>query len=895
MGQENWRQVKEIFGDALQQTPEERPNFLDRVCRDDKKLRSEVESLLASFDDATSFMEQPAAEKVASLIIESKHLEMGKRFGHYEIIKQIGEGGMGEVYLAKDNKLDRKVAVKILNEKFANHESNLNRFILEAKAASALNHPNILVIHEIGETDDIHYIISEFIEGETLRERLGKSVMNLGEVLDISIQIANALTAAHLAHIVHRDIKPENIIIRPDGFVKVLDFGLAKLIGQKNRSLIGLDESTLKQNDTAKGVIMGTINYMSPEQAKGEQVDERTDIFSFGVLVYEMNTGQTPFASDSISETFANLINKEPLPLARFAANVPNELQHIVAKMLRKNKDERYQTIKGLLADLRELKENLSFEEKLERSAPPNNENATAILQATTGDVNKRTAETQHSFLQPIARKPFAAFLFAAFFVAVVGFGYYFFVANNNVTDSDANPLKSIAVLPFVNESGDANFDYLSDGLSESVIDRLSQLPQLKVIARSSSFKYRGENIDIQDAANKLGVQVIVTGRIIQRGDNLSIRVEMVDARDNRQVWSEQYNRKTTDAFAVQQEVAQTVSEQLRLKLSGAQEQKLAKRDMVNPQAYDLLLKGRFISGKGGTDNKKKAIEYYRQAVAIDPNYALANVYLAGSYRALVGHSVLNPKEFNPKAKAAVQKALELDPNLPEAHLMIGHQYQDDWNWAAAETEYKRAIELNPNLVAARNNYSFYLSIMGRHDEAIAEAGRTKELDPLTLGNRVAFGLALDRARRYDEAIAEFKKILEVDKNYYGAIYWLSYAYLDKGMYREAIDSFQEAIRLGGDNPSNQIYLGASYAKAGEREKAQAILKQLETSNEYVSPGELPVLYVALGDHEKACASFEKAYAAHDLQLQFLKVDPSFDPLRDDPRFQDLIKRVGLP
>jgi TolB-like protein/Tfp pilus assembly protein PilF len=476
---------------------------------------------------------------------------------------------------------------------------------------------------------------------------------------------------------------------------------------------------------------------------------------------------------------------------------------------------------------------------------------------------------------------------------ALAGLSFIGFYAWLDDRPSNA-PVTSVAVLPFVNAGADPEMEYFSDGISESLIDRLSELPQLKVIARSSSFKYRGENIDLQDAAGKLGVQAIITGRVVRRDENLSIRVELIDARDNRQLWSEQYNRKATDMLAVQQEVAQAVSEQLHLKLSGTQEQKLTKRDTVNPQAYELVLQGRFLGIKGGEENIRKAIECYRQAIGIDPNYALAYAHLAGSYLYLINSGALDPKEFLPKAQAAAQKALELDPNLADARLAMANLYQGDWNWAAAETEFKRAVELNPNLVTARNNYSAYLSIMGRHDEAIAEARRTKELDPLTPHNRVTFGYTLVQARRYDEAIAEFKKILEIDRNNVGANNWLSFAYLYKGMYREAIDSYQKTIRLGGNSPSNQIFLGATYAKAGEREKAQAILKQLETK-EYVSPGELAVLYTSLGEHEKAFASFEKAYAAHDLQLQFLKIEPLFDPLRRDPRFQDLLRRVGLP
>ncbi len=381
-------------------------------------------------------------------MIESptKPLAPGTRFGHYEIIRQIGIGGMGEVYLAKDQKLDRRVAIKILNEKFSRDESNLKRFVREAKAASALNHPNILVIHEIGESEDAHYIVSEFIEGKTLREVLTQSQMSLAEVLDIAIQIAGALSAAHGAHLVHRDIKPENVMVRPDGYVKVLDFGLAKLVEQKNKSFIGLEDATTR-NQTAKGVILGTVNYMSPEQAKGERVDERTDIFSFGVVIYEMLAGRTPFAGDSLSETFANLINAEPQPLSGSASNVPDELKRIVAKTLRKNKDERYETMKDVLTDLKDLRENLSLENKLERSLSSDSQKATAVLQATTGDANKQTAETQHGFSLTVRRhKPVSAFALAALLVGVIAIGYYFFYRGK--TASSADGTKSIAVLP---------------------------------------------------------------------------------------------------------------------------------------------------------------------------------------------------------------------------------------------------------------------------------------------------------------------------------------------------------------------------------------------------------------------------------------------------------------
>jgi serine/threonine protein kinase/Tfp pilus assembly protein PilF len=425
MADDSWQKVREIFDLALCLKPEERQKFVHKKCGDDKTLVSEIESLLASLDSADSFLETPAVANVADVIqAETKKLETGKCFGHYEIIKQIGAGGMGEVYLARDKKLDRQVAVKILNEKFSQDESNLQRFVSEAKAASALNHPNILVIHEIGESDETNFIVSEFIKGETLREILQKTSLKLTKVLDISIQIAGALCAAHEVHLIHRDIKPENIMIRPDNYVKILDFGLAKLVEQKNKSILGLEESTIRQNQTVKGMILGTVNYMSPEQAKGERVDERTDIFSLGVVIYEMIAGKTPFAGDSVSETFANLINVQPLPLAQFASNVPNELQRIVSKALRKKSDERYQTMRELLTDLKDLNERLSFAEKLEHTAPPEAGNTTAFLQETTGDATKETAETQRSFPQNIKSRKWliTVTVFAALLMGTIVF-----------------------------------------------------------------------------------------------------------------------------------------------------------------------------------------------------------------------------------------------------------------------------------------------------------------------------------------------------------------------------------------------------------------------------------------------------------------------------------------
>lgn len=444
MADEKWQRVREIFDSAIRRTPGEREAFVSGACGGDEELLSEVGSLLSAHDSAEGFMEAPAVERVAEAFTsDGNKLEKGRSLGHYTIIKELGSGGMGEVYLAKDQKLDRHVAIKVLNDKFSDDESNLDRFVREAKAASALNHPNILVIHEIGEADEAHYIVSEYVEGDTLRTVCKEKPLGLSEILDISMQVAGALATAHKAHLIHRDIKPENIMVRPDGYVKILDFGLAKLIEQKNRSFLGLEEPTAIQNQTAKGLILGTVNYMSPEQAKGEETDERSDIFSFGVVIYEMIAGRTPFAGDSMSETFANLINAQPSPLSRFSPNVPAELQRIVSKMLRKNKDERFQTMKGLLTDLRDLRDNITSEERLERTASSEGEKPTGALHATTAEAQHLTAETDYSFLRRIKRyKSLVAVVLAVLLVGAFSLTYWFYA--NHPASAETNNVSEL-------------------------------------------------------------------------------------------------------------------------------------------------------------------------------------------------------------------------------------------------------------------------------------------------------------------------------------------------------------------------------------------------------------------------------------------------------------------
>jgi serine/threonine-protein kinase len=896
MTTERWKRVKELFDSALELEANERQVFLNRECTGDNELRKEVESLLESDDDSDSFMESPAVEDAAdNLAGDEQKLEAGQKIGRYEIVSLAGEGGMGEVYLAHDPRLGRKVALKLLPGYLSNDKGRLRRFEQEARSASALSHPNVCMIYEVSETEDNQpFIAMEFVEGVTLRERLGQGEIKLSESLDIAIQVASALVAAHEAGITHRDIKPENIMIRRDGYVKVLDFGLAKLAEQQRQTSRILTRSGIK---TEPGMVLGTAQYMSPEQARGKPVDARTDIWALGAVLYEMAAGRAPFEGETTSDIIVGVLEREPVPLARYAPKLPENVEWIVSKALRKDKEERYQTSKELLTDLRSVKQRLEFEAELERSTSPDKvSGAIAGLsgEQLTHPSASRTAGISSTHQTSSAKyglgKPGIGLAFAALLTILIGLAYYLYYAS-----SHQSAINSIAVLPFTNAGSEPDTEYLSDGISENLIDHLSQLPQLKVTARSSSFKYRDPNIDVQEVANNLGVKALVMGKVIRAGDDLTIRVEMIDASENRQLWSEQYNRKAADLILVQQEIARTVSNKLRLKLSGAQEQQIEKRGTLNLQAYELVLKGNYFFNKGQPDDHKKANEYYQQAVAVDPNYALAYAQMAFNYYILTNFSAVDPKEVLRKADAAARKALELDENLPYAHFMLASLHMNAWDWAAAEAEFKRALELNPNFGDAHRGYSIYLSVIGRHDEAIREVKLARELDPFSMVTNVGVGAQLQNARRYDEAIEVLQKTLKLDADYVATHVFLGYAYAGKGLHREAIAAYENALRLAGESSSIQISLGASYAHAGERGKAQEILKQLQTSEEYVSTGELAILYTALGDKAAAIQSLEKAFAEHDAQLQYIKTAAEFDPLRSDPRFQDLLRRMNFP
>jgi eukaryotic-like serine/threonine-protein kinase len=819
---------------------------------------------------------------------------------------------MGEVYLAHDTRLRRHVAIKILPVDVTQNKTRLARFEREAYAASGLNHPNILTIHEIGEQEGTNFIASEYIEGESLRHLMTPGI-ELREALDIASQTAAALAAAHHAGIIHRDIKPENIMVRKDGFIKVLDFGLAKLANEAaEREETDPEARTRTNINTEPGRLMGTTSYMSPEQARGLEVDERTDLWSLGVVLYEMVSGRLPFEGATKADVLSLILHREPLSLLLQRPELPAELERIVEKALTKEKDERYQLAKDLGLDLKRLKQRLELDAELERNLTPEEQlrrrslasasgtehshspTATRAVHAapTSGASAVHTTSSAEYVVGEIKRHKLAAGILLAVLIAagIAALAYY-----RSSKSSGAEAISSVAILPFANLSGDQNMEYLSDGLSESLINSLSQVSNLKVISRGSVFKYKGKDADAAEVARALDVQAIVTGRVIQVGDQLQVSAELVDARDKTQLWGEQYKRKASDLLAVQTEISQQIATKLRLHLTNAEQQQLMKRAAANPESYDLILKARFFSAKATLEDLKRALEYCNQAIAIDPNYASAYVELADCYRRLASLSYVNPKEVTPKAEAAARKALELDDSLAEAHSALGGIRLNEWDWAGAEREFKRAIELNPNLAPAYSGYCQYLSAVGRHEEALVAIKRANALDPVRIITNANVGYRYYFARQYDQAIEHLKNTLEMDRNSAYTHVLLGYAYAGKGEFDKAIDEYKTALKIEGQNTSVLCYLGYALAKEGRRAEAEAILKQLKATKEYVSPGELAVVYAGLGNKEGALASLEKAYTEHDLQMQFLKVDPHYDSVRSEPRFQELMRKVGLP
>ena len=844
----------------------------------------------------------------------NSQLSPGTKLGRYKILSQLGAGGMGEVYLAQDTKLDRKVALKILPGNVAANQDRMRRFVREAKAAAALNHPNIAHIYEIGEDEGTNFIAMEFVDGETLHGKIHREKSELRILLKQLLQVAEGLAKAHASGIIHRDLKPDNIMITCDGHAKILDFGLAKLSdgkGDGETGRRGEEDPTIAMSPhlpvspplTSSGVVMGTVGYMSPEQAQAKPADQRSDIFSFGCILYEVATGRKPFAGDSIIDTLHKIIYEPAPAITDFNPSASPELQRVIRKCLAKEPEKRYQTIRDAANDLEELIEEMKGVSDIERSvAPPTSATTSGATNSTDADmraaeitvsVSRQPASSAEYIVSGIKQHKLAAVIvLLVLVVGAVGLSLYLHARNTEVA------IESIAVLPFDNQNHDPETEYLSDGLTDSIINSLTQLPNLKVTARSSVFRYKGKQTDPIAVANELGVRAVLTGRLMQRGDRLTIGVELIDARDNKQLWGEQYERPLSDLLSVQHEVAKEITSNLRLKLSGAEQERVTKHYTENPEAYQLYLKGRFYWNKRTGEAIQKAIDYFSQAIEKDPAYALAYAGLADSY--VVSANPLPPREAMPKAKAAAMRALELDETLAEAHTSLARVLAIyDWDWPGAEKEFKRAIELNPRYAIAHQWYGDYFEVTGRHNESIAEERRAVELDPLSLTISFELGTAFYYARNYDQAIEQFQKTLELDPNFPAVYAFLPAAYEQKGMYDEAIAGFQKGITPRGRSgwPMTVPGLGHVYAVSGKKGDARTVLNELKqlSGQEYVPAYGIALIYAGLGEKDQAFAWLEKAYEEHSFKMAWLKVEPRWDSLRSDPRFADLVHRLGLP
>ncbi len=838
-------------------------------------------------------------------------LSPGASLSHYRIVSKLGAGGMGEVYLAQDTKLDRKVALKILPADLAANQDRMRRFTQEAKSAAALNHPNIATIHEIGESDGVNFIAMEFIDGATLREKIHQDQTDLRKLLRYLQHVAEGLAKAHAAGIVHRDLKPDNIMITRDGHAKILDFGLAKLVEQ--RPMSGRDSSevatAVMPQHSSPGTVMGTVGYMSPEQAQGKtkDIDQRSDIFSFGCILFEAATRKKPFEGESVIKSLHMVVYEPAPPIADFNPSAPSELQRIVRRCLAKDPDERYQSIKEVAIELKELRRELEGA-GIDTTVPPPARSETT--RPTAADP-RRSESSGPAFSSPSSslqtpassaeyivtgikqHKIFAVIVVLVLVAGSIGLGL-FWRARNSTAEGTIN---SIAVMPFVNASGNSDVEYLSDGITESLINSLSQLPNLSVKGRSTVFRYRGKDITPQQIGSELSVQAILNGRVVQRGEQLTLSLDLVNARTGDQIWGQQYIRKASDIVSLQAQIANEISQKLRTDISGEDRQKLIKGSTANPEAYQLYLKGNYFAARYTKDGLQKGIEYFNQAIALDPNYALAYNGLA-YYYIVANEWYLAPREAMPKAKEAAKKALAIDETLAVAHASLAVVLDwHDWDWVTAEPEYKRALELDPNDPRSHQFYSWFLAEHGRVEEAIAEAKRAQQLDPISPEQGIYLGQVLLFLRHYDEAIEALRKTAELDQTFWLSHNFLGRAYEQKGRLPEAIAEFQRAIQLEPAAAENRSMLGHAYAVSGNKVQALKMVDDLKelSKTSYVPPYNIAIVYAGLGEKDQAFAWLDRAFSERSGYLTWLTTDPQLDVLRSDPRFADLVRRVGLP
>jgi len=743
---------------------------------------------------------------------------IGRTISHYRVLDKLGEGGMGVVYKAEDTKLKRTVALKFLPPEFTRDPAAKERFIQEARAASALDHPNICTIHEVSETEDGQtFIAMACYEGVMLKRKIEHGAMGLDEVIRIAIQLAEGLAKAHAQGIVHRDIKPANVIITNDGVAKILDFGLATLAGQVRL--------------TKSGSPVGTVAYMSPEQARGDSVDCRTDIWSLGVLIYEMLTGHLPFRSQYEQAQVYSILNEEPAPVSTLRHDIPRQLEQLVAKAMTKNPDQRYKSAGEILNELRGIAEKLRLAE------------------------SEESGEARH-----------------------IG--------------------PSIAVLPFRDMSPQGDQDYFCEGMAEELINALTQIEGLRVVARTSAFQFKGKNLDVREIGGQLGVSTVLEGSVRKAGNRIRVTAQLVSVADGYHLWSEKYDREMEDIFSIQDEISLAIVNKLKVRLLGEEKHKLLKRYTKNLDAYNLYLQGRWFWNKRTGEGLKKAIEYFSQAIERDPLYALAYSGMADSWNALPSFGSLSPQETYPRAKDAAVKALEIDDTLAEAHASLGQiKTEYEWDWAGAEVELKRAIELNPAYASAHQWYCALLTDLGRFEEAIEEGKRAVELDPLSLIISLDFAQTLGISGQQDAAVQIVQRIIEMDPTFPYVHFFLGMGHFRKSMYEEALTEFRKEQEVfTGLKVMVKQWVGITYARMGKRDKAQEVLDELleESSRVYIPSSSIARLYAELHENERSFQWLERAYEEHDMWLRYIGVVLFPEAFRSDPRFKAFLKKMGF-